>query len=1025
MAGTTFKTIAAVGFALAAAGCEPGNPPPAAGPVAEIRSAPPDAGVVFTDVAAESGLSFRNLSGGVDQDLIIESMSAGAAFLDYDGDGWLDLLAVNGTAPAASPGEGRNRLFRSEQAGPGQTSRRFREVTGGTGLGSPEWGMGCAVGDYDNDADPDVCLTYWGPNQLLRNDGDGAFADVTAAAAVGDPGWGSSAAFGDLDNDGLLDLYVVNYLEFDFENPPAGGGKRRFKGLEVFYGPMGIPAQADRLYRNRGDGFADVSAETGIAARALPGLGVALGDFDADGDLDIYVANDSEPNQMYRNDGAWRFAETGTACRVAFTEDGRPQAGMGVHGGDYDNDGDLDLFVTNFSEDVNTLYRNDGDWLFADATSRAGLDGVVRPFLGFGTGFFDCDNDGWLDIFVANGHLYPQLEQLSSGLRYRQRNLLYRNAGGRFLEVGAAAGPGLSAAAVSRAVAFGDYDNDGDVDLFVANLNEEPALLRNDGGNRNSWIGLELEGGESNRDAIGASVRVSAGPLVQMREVHRGYGFQAQHDPRLLFGLGDLREPPRVEIRWPSGKRQVLENLPLRRYVAVREGVDGFVAGPGREPMAAAGSPGPAPAEPVAREPIAAAGSPGPAPAEPGAPEKEPLPSLPAASATEAAYPDSPAAAPGLDPAAQRFYREARAHYSEGRLPDAAEALEQAVLADPEGDRAFLLLGKTFLNLNRDREAVAALEKAHALDPGNWEYSNLLGVAYRRAGRMEEAFGAFATAAGNAPWAPRPHLNLARLYDETGQPGSAEMERRLFEQWRPLQRESEVALDMVKSNPDDPRGRRNLGLAYARQGRHAEALAEFRRACDLDPDDGMARYGLGEALHREKRFAEAVESYEQALELVPGDAAVHTGLGRSLAALGRVEAATEQFRNALASNRDHAAAHLGLGELALKQRDEAAAVRACGRAVGHQPGLALAHSCLGSAHAAAGRYDAAAAALGRALELDARLVQTRYALGMVHHLQGRYPEAVGEWKRVLLLAPGHVKARQGIAQAKRESGARR
>ena len=1017
MAGTTFKTLAA-GFALAAAACEPGKPPPAEDPVAETPGGSPAAGVVFTDVAAESGLSFRNLSGGPGQELIVETMSAGAAFLDYDGDGWLDLLAVNGTAPEASPGDGRNRLFRNQQAGPGQAPRRFREVSGGRGLGSPDWGMGCAVGDYDNDADPDVYLTYWGSNQLLRNDRGGAFADVTAAAAVGDPGWGSSAAFGDLDNDGLLDLYVVNYLEFDFENPPAGGRKRRYKGLEVFYGPMGIPAQADRLYRNRGDGFSDVSAETGIAARALPGLGVTLGDFDGDGDLDIYVANDSEPNQMYRNDGAWGFAETGTASRVAFSEDGRPQAGMGAHGGDYDNDGDLDLFVTNFSEDVNTLYRNDGGWLFADATSRAGLDGAVRPFLGFGTAFFDCDNDGWLDIFVANGHLYPQLERLSSGLRYRQRNLLYRNERGRFHDVGAAAG--MAAAAVSRAAAFGDYDNDGDVDLFVANLNEEPALLRNDGGNRNSWIGLELEGVESNRDAIGASVRVSAGSLVQMREVHRGYGFQAQHDPRLLFGLGDSREPPRVEIRWPSGKRQVLENLPLRRYVAVSEAVDGFVAAPGSGPLAASGSPGPAAPEPAAREPMAAAGSPGPAPPQPAAPEKESSTPLPAA-----ASPGSPAPDPGLDPAAQQFYREARAHYSEGRLREAAEALEQAVRADPKGDRAFLLLGKTLLNLNRDREAAAALEKAQALDPGNWEHSNLLGVAYRRTGRMEDALAAFATAARSAPWAPRPHLNLARMYDETGRPGSAAVERRLFEQWRPLQREAEVAGDMVKSNPDDPRGRRNLGLAYARQGRHAEALAEFRRACDLDPDDGRARYGLGEALHRVKRYAEAVESYEQALELVPGDAAVHTGLGRSLAALGRFEEAAEQFGTALGSDPDHAAAHLGRGELALKQRDEAAALRACGRALQHQPGLALAHSCVGSAHAAAGRYDAAAAALGRALELDARLVQTRYALGLVHHLQGRHPEAVGEWKRVLLLAPGHAEARRGIALAKRESGARR
>ena len=302
--------------------------------------------------------------------------------------------------------------------------------------------MGCAVGDYDNDADPDIYLTYWGPNQLLRNDGDGAFADVTAAAGTGDPGWGSPAPPSAISTTTGSSISTSSITSSSISRtlPPAAEG-RRFKGLEVFYGPMGIPAQADRLYRNGGDAFVDVSAETGIAARALPGLGVALGDFDGDGDLDIYVANDSEPNQMYRNDGAWRFAETGTASRVAFTEDGRPQAGMGVHGGDYDNDGDLDLFVTNFSEDVNTLYRNDGGWLFADATSRAGLDGVVRPFLGFGTAFFDCDNDGWLDIFVANGHLYPQLERLSSGLRYRQRNLLYRNERGRFLEVGAAAGP--------------------------------------------------------------------------------------------------------------------------------------------------------------------------------------------------------------------------------------------------------------------------------------------------------------------------------------------------------------------------------------------------------------------------------------------------------------------------------------------------------------------------------------------------------------------------------------------------------
>ena len=524
--------------------------------------------IQFADVSAESGLNFVNVSGSAAQDYVLESMSAGAAFLDYDGDGYQDLFVVNGTRLQGSPLGAKNRLFHNEP-GTGRT-RIFRPVEADLGAGG--WGMGCAAGDYDNDGDVDLYATYWGPNQLYRNDGDGHFAEGAAKAGVADARWGSSAAFGDLDADGLLDLYVANYLEFDLRRPPGGGGKCLYKGLYVFCGPAYAPRQADRLYRNKGDGsFADVSAATGVSARSLPALGVVFGDLDADGDQDIYVANDGEANLLFRNDGNWRLAEVATRAGVAYSKDGVAQASMGVHAGDFDNDGDLDLFATNFSEELNTLYRNEGSGLFRDATIEVGLGGIARPLLGWSTGFADFDKDGWLDLFVANGHLYPQLDRHFLGFFYAQRNLLYHNRGDRFVEVGENSGAGWRIEKVSRAAALSDFDNDGDIDLFVVNLNDSPTLLRNDSGDRNNWLGLELVGVESNRDAIGAQVRVQAGGLEQVREVRRGYGFQAQHDPRLLFGLGPHERVDWVEIRWPSGRRQVLRNPPLRRYLTVRE----------------------------------------------------------------------------------------------------------------------------------------------------------------------------------------------------------------------------------------------------------------------------------------------------------------------------------------------------------------------------------------------------------------------------------------------------------------------
>ncbi len=521
----------------------------------------------FVDASREAGLDFLNVSGSPEQNYVLESMSAGAAFLDYDNDGFLDIFVVNGTRLEYQSEDARNRLFHNEPGAGG--ARVFRQVEADLGIGG--WGMGCAAGDYDNDGDVDLYVTYWGPNQLWRNDGAGRFAEVAAAAGVDDGHWGSSAAFGDVDGDGWLDLYVTNYLEFDLDNPPAGGSKCHYKGLYVYCGPEYAGRQADRIYRNRGDGtFQDMSDSTGVGTLRYPAMGVVFNDLDRDGDLDLYVANDTEPNLLWRNDGDWRLAQVAVQAGAAYSGDGLPQASMGLHAGDFDNDGDLDLFATHFSEELNTLYCNEGTWRFRDCTREVGLGQIEGPYLGWGTAFVDLDRDGWLDLFVANGHVYPQLDQSYADLRYAQRNLLYRNEGGRFREVGEQSGAGWKLQKVSRAAAVGDYDNDGDVDLFIMNLNDTPTLLRNDSEVDHHWLGLRLVGVEG-RIAIGAEVRVRAGGSEQVREVHRGYSFQAQNDPRLLFGLGPAAEVEQVEIRWPSGRRQVLQGLPTGRYVEVVE----------------------------------------------------------------------------------------------------------------------------------------------------------------------------------------------------------------------------------------------------------------------------------------------------------------------------------------------------------------------------------------------------------------------------------------------------------------------
>ena len=508
----------------------------------------------FVDIAQSAGVDFVHRNGALGARYLPETYGSGVAFLDFDGDGALDLYLVNSgrlpqlsNAPAAA-----NALFRNDGTG------RFSEQTARGGVGDGGYGMGAAVGDYDNDGWADLYVTNFGANALFHNRGQGRFADVTAPTGVGCPGWGTSAAFADVDLDGDLDLFVGNYLDYPTKDPLVcriGNSEER-----LYCDPRKFDGQVDRLYINEGRAFADRTAEYGLASTAGKELGVVFGDYDQDGDPDLYLANDLVPNLLYRNDGA-HFVDRGLASGTSLNGAGGVEAGMGVDMADADGDGDLDLFVTNFQWESNTLYSNLGGGFFADATVASGITRASMAFLGFGTGFFDGDLDGDLDLFVANGHVYDNVEKVDRAAEYAQRNQLLENVGaGTFVERGAG-GPGLALVQVSRGAAFGDLDSDGDLDIAVNNSNDQPALLRNDAA-AGGWLGLRLRGAASNRDAIGAQIALTADGRTLVREVRRNASYLSSNDPRVLFGLGDAEGVERVEIRWPSGVVQVLEDLP-------------------------------------------------------------------------------------------------------------------------------------------------------------------------------------------------------------------------------------------------------------------------------------------------------------------------------------------------------------------------------------------------------------------------------------------------------------------------------
>jgi len=535
-----------------------------ASPSGQANGPKPDRPAVFADVTAKSLITFVHKSGASPQKYMVETFGSGVAWIDYDNDGFQDLYFVNG-APGAA-----NVLYRNVGDG------TFKDVTAqarvdGSGAGKGAYKTGVAVGDYDNNGYLDLYVTSFGPNILYKNNGDGTFADVTTAAGVagGATEWSTSTGFLDFDRDGDLDLYVTNYLDFRLNDNPYCGLRK--DGYRMYCHPTMFDGMADRLFRNNGNGtFTDVSKPAGIANPAGKGLGVTFCDFDRDGDTDIYVANDMVRNFLYRNDGNGTFVDVAYAAGVGFDGNGKPQAGMGTDCADVDENGFPDIFVTNFSEELNTLYSNLGQGVFEDVTTKAGLGSGYIP-LGFGTKLFDVDNDGDLDIHVTNGHVVDNVKLYQPNLTYAQKDLLYENLGGRFRDVSAQSGPALQAERVGRGLAVADFDNDGHLDVVISSVGRPPALLRNHGAGSGNWIIIKAQGSKSNRFGLGATVRVQTSAGLQVREINNVASYLSANDIRLHVGLGKATIIQQLEVLWPSGTKQTLKDVAVNQILVIKE----------------------------------------------------------------------------------------------------------------------------------------------------------------------------------------------------------------------------------------------------------------------------------------------------------------------------------------------------------------------------------------------------------------------------------------------------------------------
>jgi enediyne biosynthesis protein E4 len=527
----------------------------------------------LADITNSTNIHFDHLS-SPEKKYIVESMSGGVALIDFDRDGWPDIYFTNapGVDMALANKKARSALFRNNHDG------TFTDVTEKAGVAYPCWAMGASIGDYNNDGWPDLLVTCFGGVVLYRNNGDGTFTDVTAKAGLGsDAGWATGAAFGDYDGDGVADLFVAHYVDLSLKDLPAFGSKVtcQYHGIAVQCGPRGLKGSPDNLYHNNGNGtFTDVSKQAGVDdANKYFGLTSLWCDFNNDGRLDLFVANDGEPNYLYRNDGKGHFTDIALQAGVAVNLDGSEQANMGVTLGDYQHKGLFSIAITHFSEEYAALFRNDGSLSFTDVSSESGIARPSTPYVGWGDAFFDLDNDGWLDLILTNGHVYPQVDLKDIGTKFHEPKLLFLNHhDGTFTDISKLAGPAIQIPQVSRGLAVGDLFNDGHLELVIENLEGQPMILRTQAGAGNHWISIALEGAKSNRLALNARLRATAGDLVQQEEVFSGGSYLSQNDLRIHFGLAKHDKVDKLEIFWPSGKVETLTNLAADHLYTVKEG---------------------------------------------------------------------------------------------------------------------------------------------------------------------------------------------------------------------------------------------------------------------------------------------------------------------------------------------------------------------------------------------------------------------------------------------------------------------
>lgn len=999
----TFEALAAI---LLLWGCGRELDSPVADP--PLRPQERSATVRFADVTAAAGIHFKHTSGLSGRKYGVEALGSGAAFFDYNGDGHMDLYVVNGADLLGhiSPQPPRNALYRNRADG------RFVETA--AGVADMGYGMGCSVGDYDNDGDVDLFVANFGTNVLYRNEG-GRFTDVTAAAIPdSDRSWSTGSAFADYDLDGDLDLYVANYLDYQFETDPLDENGRLKKDRR-HYAPTEYPGQRDFLYRNEGEGrFVDVTEEAGLFSLKGRELGVVFFDWDGDGDPDLFQANDATPNFLYRNEGNGSFSEIGLAAGAAYNEAGKPEGGMGTDVADTDGDGHLEIVVTNFQWESNTLYQGKGDGLLRDLSTASGLGAPSFDRLAFGVNFFDFDRDGDPDLYVANGHIDDNIAAFDPQVSHGQRDQLFLNDGqGRFAEISAQAGPFFQRTMVGRGAATADYDNDGDGDLFVVNSNQPAVLLRNDTASANHWLALRLVGTRSNRDGLGSRVTVRTGNRKQTQQTRSSFSYLSQSDPRLFFGLGAYDRADRIDIAWPSGIRQQLKDVEADQILDISEPI---------EPIADRISP----RDGVHKRVLQA----------------EEYSSLP-------------------EFELERFWREAPPVLIDaGRFasPDGADrafgdevdVLTETVASNPRDPDAHFRLAEALYRLRRYEAAEAYYQRAVALDSSHAEAYTGLGKLYGDQGDRTKALAALqrALTLGDEAIA---HYYLGNLYASQGSYQQAishyqqAIERRSdYEQAYinlagvyARQTEYSTAIQVltrgVAALPGSAELKFRLGWNYFVQGRYATALEQFQQVVRLDPQRHQAYDFIARMYMAQEKREEALQLLRQALAAHPDASALLARLGVLLLDVGNLVQASEYLERAIREDPDHAEAYYSLGQAYLRT-----GLSDRGHAVLHyfellqnnyrelldlktaivlNPSDAAACFGLGKVYGRIGRYEAARQAYLAVLKIDPSHIDAQNNLGNIYLRQQRPHQAIEVFSALLQADSSYVRAYNNLGYA--------